>query len=69
MMCGTAAAVTAVASTNACENNYTYVANATTMTAIAAAINTNFTFVTVVSLWSAGNTEAASGTTGAWATK
>ena len=55
MMCGTAAAVTAVASTTACESAYTYVANATTMTAIAAAINTNFTFVTVVSLWSIGN--------------
>lgn len=68
MMCGTAAAVTAVSSTTACENAYTYVANATTMTAITAAINTSFTFVTVVSLWSAGNTETTT-TTGDWAAK
>ena len=68
MMCGTAAAVTAVASTTACESAYTYVANATTMAAIAAAINTNFTFVTVVSLWSAGNAEATTAT-GVWAAK
>lgn len=60
---GTAAAGTV---STACDKSYTFTANATTLTGTAAT-NTVFTFVTVVSLWSVGNTETANGTTGTWA--
>jgi len=67
-MCGTSAAVTAASTSTACDKLYAVSANATSLTAGSTIVNATFTFVTVVSLWSVGNTNSLSGTDlGVWA--
>lgn len=66
-MCGTSAAVTAASSSTACDKLYAVSANATSLNAGTTIVNATFTFVTVVSLWSVGNTDSASGNLGVWA--
>jgi len=61
-MCGTSAAVTAASTSTACDKLYDVSANATSLTAGTTIVNATFTFVTVVSLWSVGNTNSLSGT-------
>jgi hypothetical protein len=65
-MCGTSAAVTAASTSTACDKLYAVATNAAP-TAGTTIVNNTFTFVTVVSLWSVGNTDSASGNLGVWA--
>jgi hypothetical protein len=65
-MCGTSAAVTAASTSTACDKLYAVAANAAP-TAGTTIVNNTFTFVTVVSLWSVGNTDSANGNLGDWA--